>query len=533
MDRAKIDALIADVFAPSAPKPKKRRPDLSEPPSTDARAGRMAGEARNYDRTWGDTGQDVEAILRDIATSQPEALVKAFEEPGLDTATNAAVQTALVFGQPLKAAGAAGAGLGAAGLNDMGLFGGAAAADDMDPLGPSRARFDELQAKLKKGKTLSRAEREEQNTYLQTIQAAQTAKIEADKAKQTAEDEAKQGEFNRSVANAEAIRDQELGRVRRFSDTEVGKVFEELGGTAPGVAGVAAGALTRGALGPSASKLVGYGAPIATGAGAGITAINVPLAYNAFMTEPDNPEKAAYGAYARELPPGHPRKQEMATYAAGLPDANPVRKQASEELYDPTKLAERLFFGSLEGALGGVMGKEVIDVLGRGYRAATGQNVAAASPGTVADDLVGGSARQGPGGGQAGMPPVPAQSNMTSGPYKKLPSDVRGRIQDEYVAGRAISGGGEMDTAAAPIIKQALERLGYDVPVTGPRIKATNDAVKAFIQREGREPSSRADWSRIFNDKTLTVPLAVGTGGAAMSDPELEALLAEIMGGGG
>lgn len=527
MDRAQIEKFVADILRPSAPRPKKQLLDLSEPPSVDARAGRMAGEARNYDRTWGDTGADVEAILRDIATSQPEALVKAFEEPGLDTATNAAVQTALAFGQPLKAAGAAGAGLGFAGLDDMGLFGDDAAADDMDPLGPSRARFNELQAKLKKGRTLSRAEREEQNTYLETIKAAQAAKIEAETAKQSAADKSKQDEFDRSVANAEAIRDQELGRVRRFSETNVGRVFDELGGTAPGVAGVAAGALTRGALGPKTSKLVGYGAPAATGAGAGITAINVPLAYNAFMTEPDNPEKAAYGAYARELPPGHPRKEEMATYASNLPDANPVRKQASEELYDPVKLAERLFFGSLEGSLGGVMGKEVVDVLGRGYRGATGRGGPAGGP------------TMSPVPGTAPTPPAPptaiapAQSPYAGkySSYPKLPAEVRDDLRASYADDVSAAGSTPPARSAAQSLTTMLKNLGINVDVPAGRVNEINKAVKGFIAQNGRMPS-RDEIMQLFNSRTLSVPLTAGVGAAGMSDSEIEALLAEIMGGG-
>lgn len=516
-----VQSLISSIFGPSAPKPKKKLLDLSEPPSADARAGRMSGEAKNYERTWGDTGADVEAILRDIATAQPEALVKAFEEPGIDTATNAAVQTALLAGAPLKAAKAAGAGLVAAGADDLGLFGGEAEADDMDPLGPSRDRFNELQAKQKKGRTLTRAEREEQNTYLKVIQDAQAAKIEADKAKQMAGDKAKQDEFDRSVANAESVRDQELKRVRRFSETEVGKVFDELGGLAPVVGGSGVGALTRAAVGPAAKF-----SPAIAGATAGITSLNVPLAYNAFMTEPDNPDKAAYSAYARELPPEHPRKGEWEERAKAMPDANPVRTQASEELYDPLKALERAAFGAIEGGLGGQIGKEAVDLLGRGYRGITGQDVPAAGP------------TMSPPGGPSQMPPaglgtVPGRNSASYRTYPDLPSGARQAARDSYVADRAVAGSSPPAKATAQAIKNAFAQQGINVPVTPERIKATNAAVQKFVAATGREPSGPADWSQIFNDKTLVAALMTGAGASAMSDPELEALLAEIMGGGG
>jgi hypothetical protein len=335
--------------------------DLSQPPSQEAQAGLMSGSLQNYTPTWGDYGQAAEGIARDVATDAPNAMYEAAEDPSLANVTNAGVRTALTMGKFGTGGLFALGGLGVAGARDAGMFGTEAAADDgSDPLEPSqRRRLTELQAKKK----LSRAEREEQGTYLQTLQAATTRKAEAEAKKQELGDKAKQDEFDRSVTNAEAVRDQELSRVRRFSGTEVGKVFEKMGGFAPFAAGAGAGALTRAAAGP-ATSLLGKMAPSLSGATAGVTALNVPLAYNAFMTEPDNPEKAAYGAYARELPPEHPRKQEWANYASGLPSQNPVREAAADELYDPAKIAERGLFGVLEGGLGGFAGGEAVQLLG-------------------------------------------------------------------------------------------------------------------------------------------------------------------------
>jgi hypothetical protein len=524
-----IESLLSGIFGSSAPRLKKRLLDLDQMPSTDARAGRMAGEARNYERTLGDTGQDVEAILRDIATSQPEALVKAFEEPGIGTATNAVAQTALLANQPAKALGAIGTGLGVSLADDTNLFGlfGEASADDVDPLGPDqRARLKVLQDKQAKGRTLSRAEREEQGTYLQTLQAAATAKAEGDARNKEAAGRAERQEYDEAVDYAGKVRDDALAKDFRFQDTELGKTWNEISGVAPFGAAFGAGALTRLGTGPGqsfAGKVVkDYALPIVSGTGAAFAAQNVPLFAN--MGAPaNNPQKEAFLAYARELPQGHPRKQEMMDYAQRLPDENPVQSEAYDQFNEG--LGKRLGVAALEGLTFGKLGASAVNVGGRAYRAATGQ-------------ASGGGASGGTGGGNNPPnpnppPPIPPPTNLATGPYKKLPQNVRGRVQDAYVGGRAVAGGTEMVPAlGAPKIKQALEKLGYDVPVTEQRIKDTNIAVRQFIQKEGREPVSKADWSRIFTDKTLAVPLAVGGGAAAMSDPELEAMLAEIMGGG-
>jgi hypothetical protein len=189
---------------------------------------------------------------------------------------------------------------------------------------------------------------------------ANDAEIAAQRQKQ----EAEQHEYVAAVRRAEMARDNELGRERRFSDTTVGKTMDAMGGLAPAAAGLLVGAATRGASGPG-GIVKNYIAPAAAGALGGITAANVPLAYDTLYTDPDNPEKAAYGAYARELPPGHPRKQEFGNYAASLPGKNPVREHAAEEFYDPSKIAERATLGGIEGIGGGLVGADAVRIGGR------------------------------------------------------------------------------------------------------------------------------------------------------------------------
>jgi hypothetical protein len=485
--------------------------DLSQVPSQEAQAGLMSGSLQNYTPTWGDMAGQAEGVARSIATDAPAAIYDAAEDPSLANVTNAGVRTALTFGQPGKAGLFALGGLGTALGDDLDVFGGEAnATGGADPLGSSRARFDALQAKQAKGRTLTRAEREEQNSYLGILQSAATANAETEAAARAQADKAKQDEFNRSVANAESVRDQELGRVRRFSGTEVGKVFDKLGGTAPVVAGVGAGALTRAAAGPGTS-LLGKVAPTVSGATAGITALNLPLAYNAFMTEPDNPERAAYGAYARELPPEHPRKQEWAVYASGLPEANPVRSTAADELYDPLKLAERGVFGAIEGGLGGFAGREAVQLLGRGYNAVTGRSAPVSGQAMMPEPVA---------PAPVPVPPAPPAGNGRFqsqyagdyGTYPKLPAEVRNDIRAGYADDVAMNASTPPGRASAQNLTQMLSSMGINVNVPASRVNAINKAVKNFATQHGRMPT-RDEIMSMFNDKTLAVPAAVGAGG--------------------
>lgn len=197
------------------------------------------------------------------------------------------------------------------------------------------------------------------SSELQLQQSSSQLKTQSDAERQ------KQDEYDRTVKNAETARDRELARDRRFSDTNTGKVFDATGGLAPGVFGGVAGATSRLATG-GGSVAKDYVAPAALGTLAGITAANVPLIYNALYTEPDNPQKRGFDAYARELPPDHPRKAEFQQRADSMPAENPVRSVASKELYDPVKLAERVGLGTLEGIGGGLLGADVVRTMGGG-----------------------------------------------------------------------------------------------------------------------------------------------------------------------
>lgn len=312
-----------------------------------------------------------------------------YDDPTLANATRFGIDASMAAFAPRAAAGVLAGGMVAAGAKDagLGLTSSAFAGDSADPLTPEqRKRFERLQKDMARYGNLSRGAREEYNSYLDIQKTAQAAKAQAEAAERIARAQAEAEaerkrkeieaqtqadkdavalqEYDRGIKRAEGARDLELSKDRRFSETEMGKVWDRAGGWGPAIVGGAAGALTRAASG-GGSAFKNYAVPMGSGALAGGISNNLPLAYNAFNTEPDNPQKRAFEAYGRELPPGHPRKQEWTNYARGLPDENPVRKSASEELYDPKKLAERIFMGALEGAAGGQAGGELVRLPGR------------------------------------------------------------------------------------------------------------------------------------------------------------------------
>jgi hypothetical protein len=299
-------------------------------------------------------------VMGDVAM-QPvragESLGEALYDPTLANVTDAGVQTALTFGKPYAAAGSAGLGAIEALRRDLGMT--------LD----SPASAVELTRRQKREMEMRR---QEEDTKVQAeirkieAQGKASAQLEAEKMRIEAEAAAKaskRGEYDRAVQNAESVRDKELARVRRFSDTEFGKVYDKTGGALPFLAALGGGALHRAARGGSASIMDKYILPAAEGTGLAITANSIPLAYDAFLTDADNPTKSAFSAYSRELPPEHPRKGEFADYASSLPDRNPVRAAASEEFYD--EFWPRVGISAMEGIPAALTGANLDRIRGR------------------------------------------------------------------------------------------------------------------------------------------------------------------------
>jgi hypothetical protein len=371
-----------------------------------------------------DTLLKVEPITREF-TGIPQllragnAVGDVMIDPSIPNATNAGVQTALAVARPAMALKALGAGYAGALAKDIG-----------------GAPISEAEAQTPLTRTQRREmEMERQRAERRADIDRRAADADAARNLKTSAASKERDEYDRAVQTAETLRDRELGRERRFSDTTVGQVYDKTGGLAPFLAGTATGAMSRAATGGSILK--DYALPAGLGTLAGIGMANVPLAYNALGTEPDNPQKRAAEVYARELPASHPRKQEFADFAARLPDANPIRAAAAAEFYDPEKLKERAIMGGAEGLLGGLMGADAPRLIGRATGAAgsslrglTDRLMPRGTAGRAADGIPSANALSTPPVSDvvssAGIPPaLAAERNALAGPEaspRQLPS---------------------------------------------------------------------------------------------------------------
>ncbi len=324
------------------------------------------------------------------------AVGNALADPSIPNATNAGVQTGLALMRPGVALGSLGAGYGAALADDLGMFDTSAQAEA--PLTRRQQREMEMQRRTREQEAAIARQAAETKAKLdqQGEEARQKRELDAEGIRQQRE------VYDRQVETAEAARDRELARDKRFADTSVGKVYEATAGVTPFLAAAGLGALTRAPM--KATPFSNYGLPIGLGALEGGIAANVPLGTDAYLLPPaSNPQRAAYEAYARELPPDHPRRQEWMDYAARLDKDNPVRTEASKEFYNPMKLAERTGAGIAEGVTGGVAGAKAVSLVEKGANAL----------GSAARGLIGRPGQGSPASSAAGAGTLPGELPAT------------------------------------------------------------------------------------------------------------------------
>lgn len=344
-------------------------------------------------RSWLGTAADIGSFPARAYVNQVDAagngFVDAVNDPSLANITNAGVQTGMAMMSPTLTTVSGLGGLGLAALRDANFIPSAdaknlrraqpqpvvAAPPVPEPVDPVFEKIKDdpsliaLYQQIKAEQNNATRDYPGRNGDASRAEAAGRVKdLQGQFAAALAQrDAAKQGIYDQQVLNANSARDIELGRDRRFSDTEVGKVYDKLGGYAPLVAGFLPGVVSRLAYGPA--KTIGSALiRDAEGATFGIGANNVPLVYNSFSTEVDNPEQRAYEAYAYGLPDGHPDKIKAQQMADRLPKLNPIREQAQEELYDPYKFAERAGMGAFEGWGGNRLGQMVPSGVGGIFR---------------------------------------------------------------------------------------------------------------------------------------------------------------------
>jgi hypothetical protein len=329
------------------------------------------------------------------------AMADAYEDPSVGKLANAGAQMAMNLFQPAKAAGILLGGAGVVGAKQ--LFGSSAEASGLSP--EQQARKAQLQKQIEKSQWNSAAQRRAVESELGDLRKIETdaataensAKIEAARVaeqnrleSERKAKEQKQTEYNTAVDTAIALRDAERKRDTRWSDTPLGKYYNETGGAPTWGLLFAGGAGVLDRLAKGAPKTRGdYGRLAAEGTGAASVPINAPLVYNAAATEPDNPQRRALEVYARELPNDHPEKQYWMEQAQTMPQANPVKTTAQAELYDPLKMAERVGMAFVEGAPSAMTGANLpgaIGAIGRGAQRALGNTAESvgALPGNVA-----------------------------------------------------------------------------------------------------------------------------------------------------
>jgi len=327
-----------------------------------------------------------------------DAVAAALDDPSLANITNTGAQTGMAVLRPGMALGALGLGLGAAAARDSG--GSPVATAEAQGLTRTQKREMEMERQ--------RVERQGAMDQKAAETASRLKREEADaSAKRDLETKAKsneRAEYDRAVSRSEEAYKREMDRDWRFDESNVGKVWRATGGLGPALAGFGLGKLSRAASGPGEGTLgkvlKDYAAPIAAGGVGGAISANLPLVGEALYAPSYNPKRAAYEARAEELPPSHPRRNEYLEYAKGLPEKNPVRKNASDEFYDPEKLKERMLIGGVEGASGGLAASDLINALARLAKGSGERSAAIAG-------------RQGP--TQPGGPVIDAAPNATAG----------------------------------------------------------------------------------------------------------------------
>lgn len=328
-----------------------------------------AGEAASKLADFTNSSRDLPVKAAQELTFVPglvrsgEAVGKAANDPTIPNITRAGVETAASLGRILPMGAAAAGGLSAALLKDLGAFDTEAKAADRPGLTPEQnAEADSLEKMIRRDRFRSDTDRGVAVSRLQKLQGLSDASVKANNDAEAAARGAKAmggaEEYNRAVQRAEVAKNEALAEDRKASKTEIGKVWNELGGWGPAAVGGTMAAIARVPVG--SSRATNYIAPLAEGGLAGGFSTNIPLAFDAYGTEVVNPEKKAYEAYARELPVDHPRRAEWQQYADKLPMKNPVREEAQKELWDPWAAGKRMLFGAGEGAAGGLTGANIV-----------------------------------------------------------------------------------------------------------------------------------------------------------------------------
>lgn len=471
------------------------------------------------------------------------SIAEAQSDPTLANVTNAGVQTGMAFGRPVVAAGAGAAGLLEAMRRDVMGSGGAQASDN--PLNDAQQKtYDRLLRKSRSKAELSDAEEKQLDALNQIITATSIAKATAGtKAQESrlANEEAQRASDAKRKADEDAAARARAGQAyqaglatdRRFSDTEVGKVFDKFGPVAPGVAAAGAGLLSgMGVRGAGiVNNVARYGIPTGVGAVTGVTAAHWPQAYEANYAPNINPSYQAATNYVREAPADDPRAAQLSglLQSGAIEKANPVRTEAEANLYDPKKFAERSVLGLLEGVAGGFAGGEAPSAAKYMLKSLPkAAEEVGKLPGSLWKGITGGFASSAPKGGAGGtggsqggqqtnVPPNPLSN--TQGKYPAVGSPERSYIRDEYRRS-VLDGGAPLNpSGASKIVQQYAKDQGGRLPNLTGRVGNTNASINEFVAQNGRMPISQQEWAQFIYRNTGTLGL-LGLMGASQMPTE-------------
>ncbi len=500
-----------------------------------------------------------------------EAVGEALADPTIPNLGNAGFQTGMAIFKPGKALIAGGAGLAAAAAKDLGMFDTEAQAQrapkqapkgpDLPGLSPEQnAEYNALTQTLKREgwmppaqvqrmKELSAvsnkfveenaaSERRMKEEEARRLGEAEASRLADERAAEAKRKEDERIAYNTAVTRAETSRDEILNRAKskRFEEGDTGKLYNKLGMGTPALMAGAAGLATR------AFGVGGHIAPMVTGSVAGLAGAHWPLGHEVMFAPVTNPEKDAYQAYARELPPTHPRKQEFSNYAENLPTLNPARQEAVKEFYDPWKFAERSAIGGiLEGPISGLLGAELANApktIVQGVAAAPGvvlssyrNNMAKADiaqarreaatarlngvrahaadvgrKGQLLDE-VGQLERNALAGDAASASAVPAAGQASSVPYVEPNALMTGRIRATPGSSATASAPGQplppeaLSNRPASEILSSIKPAPRDVPTTFPDKPSAPPSATAAPEGKKLPPHVREDANGTYYDE--------------------------------
>jgi hypothetical protein len=553
MDR---NILARMLMEDQTPRPGRERIDLTNQPDQFSRAGVMpSGSLKSYEMSPGEAassysrpyvGDRVAPVIGGVVEHGPtpaqlaaellkqpvragEAVGDAVMDPSIPNVTNAAGQTALAFGKPLHALGAAGAGLGAALMDQFDVMGGDAAANPKSkanavPPAPripgvtdaEQAVFEDAYRVLNSPENMPARRRQ---SAKETVDGFMGRMGEASRREQ----EMKAAEYQRKTQEAVTVKDDILEDDVRFYDTPVGELYQKNASWLPFAAAFGGGLWSRAMSGPGKSGgeeiLNKWALPMFSGTTAAFGTMNAPELYDMKFSPSLNPEREAYQKGDFLLPDGHPDKGKWLAYALEQELENPAKTAGRESFVNNLPMTAGLAVA--EGVSLGKLGSMTAGMpqrLAKDFRGRTGRGTNRGDgPNTSSEQSTG----QQPPEGAGAEPPFQSPFAGDYPTYPRVPEEVRDDLRSSYADMVADAGNVPGAGRFAADQTDMLRSMGVNVNVPPGRVSEINRAVKQFAAQNNRWPTSD-EIRGMFNNATLALPLTVGGAGYMAGDDQQE-----------